>query len=204
MKVIIDGTCVEEISEGVLGDSIAKIREDLKKRRLMIKSISVDGKIVPASEVSAMESLPVSGHEELSVDTIDPVAAMRDLLTMVGKNYSYLNQAMENAYQKLSQGNAADSLNDVKLFSNLLQSVVIALELSSRTINVNVSTMIVDGKPVSADLVELRDELMEFLKALNSSDTVAMADVLKYRMIPHSARIERIIGEVLKLLSPQS
>lgn len=201
MKVIVDGKCLEEISEGVLKDSLAKIREEAKKRNLMIKSISLDGKVVGGDEIGAMESSPVSQHGELSIDTMDPVVAMRDLLTMVGKNYTYLNSAMENAYQKLSQGNAAEALKDVNLFSNLLQSVIIAFELSSRTVNVKVSTMIVDGKPVSADLVEMRDNLMEFLKALNSSDTVAMADVLKYRLIPHSARIEVIIDHVLKQLS---
>lgn len=167
-------------------DSLATMLEglnsDLAKGGRFIASLMVDGEEVVGSVEEERRCL--EGIETIEIKTETPVNLVGKILDE-GQNYinglkDYLLQVAGNfsAGRECADGSFTEAVQGLQWFVQMTDFVECTLNLDFRKLTFN-------GMPIAEYVNNLNGMLLDIINAQEANDTVLLADILEYDLVPH-------------------
>lgn len=183
MTVWLDGV---QVRNGVTGDMtlqeiVDAVRPTLSADTLVV-SIALDERTLPEHELVQALGASVSQGTRIDLTTGDRFEITSAALREMGEQLGHVAEALPEIADLLTCGQVAAAMQRLGDCLQVWHQCQSAISQSSRLVGRDLSTLAVEGRPVTAFVDELVGKLREIRDAFTAGDMVLLADVLRYEM----------------------
>lgn len=163
-------------------DLIATLQRELNGSGRMLVGIRADGQDVPDAEIDRVLRARLADFDRLDLTSIDTRAAVLETLRTALGLCQDSEQSRHQIADAFNQGRTAQALEALGDCLTVWSSAADSVVKSAALLRIDLTALqTVDG-PVQAWLESLAAQLRQLRDALNVSDFVLTADILRYEM----------------------
>jgi hypothetical protein len=199
MEVLIDGKPIQEEPEGENLQEIMKhIMSNWVSPDRALRELKVNGDFYKEAEMGSAETIERGRVTKLEVETAEGRELALDFLS-AADNYP---PAIAGAVGEVAElFRVSDEREASERYINVLETLQLfltMLEESRRMLNLDLHSIVYQGRTVADALTRLSEMIKDLLNAQESEDWVLLADLLEYDLKPELLgwqEIARLLGE---------
>ena len=197
MDVIVDGGSEFQLTgepDTVL-DVVNAALLYLRDKRRGIVSLSVDGESLSPEDLRAKhEATPPGDVSRIEIESRPVSDMVRDSLDTLEKTLPELPEACRQLAQVFQGETPEEGFEPFQEFARIWEHVKIQQQAIAAALGLELTEMVLDGRPVQEHLEELNSFLLESAQALQDGDTVLIGDLLEYELAPRAELEARIVA----------
>jgi hypothetical protein len=204
MMVTVDGRAVERaVPPGcTLQELIDGLLQTELEGRLVI-SVSMDGHQLGDHELNARLGEAVPAGVQLELGSSSPAQLVVSVLESLAQGFAEAAEAFPEVADRLAGQDAPAAIHDVGRSLAAWQTCYRALAQCGALLH---RDLLEDGggdRSMSAHLNELTDKLNELRSALESRDTVLLADLVRYELPPLARQWQQLLAALAERLDTE-
>ncbi len=194
MKISIDGnTDILSADEGYSLDEIFRqIMTFLATNGRRTVSAMVDGKRLSQADTELMKK-PVDDFDLLEITSLDVRKQAVNALAEVRLHLPGIVRKVIQVSEQIQTGNLVPGYKTLGGCADLLNMIIRVIEEVRSLIGIELNTLDLKGDSAADRLEKVRDVLEETRQALDSRDTVTVADLMEYELAPGIEGWDRIL-----------
>lgn len=198
MNVILDDVALNIIfdTEKNVGDVLKALEKELESNSATMIEVKADNIVVSAEKLEELFLQPLGNIKELSIKSISYME-VKEILKQLCKVFNTLSEKLEKIpvqLQKDANKEAMTTVSELADSLSLLFQIIPYLELFTKFSNVTV-----ENKSLMDFIQEFPPFLQDFLKAVESNDTVSIGDLAEYEIAPRLKSLS-LLQKVLEQL----
>lgn len=185
MIVTLDGQKLEQSFEQDC--TLQTLLDDVRDRYLgerLIVSVAVNGQILDDAALQRDLPAPVTETDQLDLESGDRVELVRNALIGLAEQFSDAKRKYADLADRLSAGETGAAVRTVGDFVGQWQMCHRAIAQCNGLLGRDLTECVVDGQDIKSWLEELIAKLGLLREALEAQDTVALADLIRYELLP--------------------
>jgi hypothetical protein len=204
MIITLDGQRLDEAltPDATLQALIDQVRTAHTGDRLII-SVAVDGQRLDDNDLSAQLGQSVAGHNQIDLESGDRHQLVHDALCGLAQEFEQAAAQLPNIADRLSTPDVAVAIRDIGAFVGLWQTCHRIIAQCSGLLGEDLTTCAHEARPVRQWLDDLVDKLTELRSALESHDTVLLADLVRYEFPALGATWQNLLASLAAHASAQ-
>jgi hypothetical protein len=167
--------------------------------RIVIE-VAIDGQSLDNAELQGRLDAPVSGVV-VRLTSVEPRELASDALGQVCERLDDARQAQFQAAELLQQDRSIDAMRRISDAIAAWQQTQAAVLQCSQLLNLNLDNEQLDGRPVSAMVNDLLEQLKQLKTLINDNDSVGLADALAYEWPQSVDRWQRLAEHMIRGLA---
>lgn len=197
MIVTLDGRRLPDTfaTEATLQNVIDQVRDTHLKDRLVI-SVAVDGRVLGDDELTANMECQMPDAAQVELQSSTPSELATAALRGLAAEFADADVRLADIAERLNSADVATAIRDVGVFVSLWQTCNRALSQCSALLNTDLLGAEYEGQPARARLTELVDKLTAVRNALEASDVVLLADLVRYELPPLAQTWQAILNRL--------
>lgn len=188
MEVMVDGArfSFAEPPKDVIG-AVAAVSERLQQQGRSIMRVNVDGQpLDPASLVEVLSKKPIDAVRTLSFESESVAKLVEESLRELESVLPELSKACHELAAIFQGADPQSGYEPFEQLAEIWSHVKTRQSLIANALDMNLDTLTINGKSVSAAHDELNGFLAEAAGALESGDLVLLGDLLEYELAPRA------------------
>lgn len=183
MTVWLDGVPVQDGPSGevTLQEVIDAVRPTLPADTLVVAVALDERTLSEADLVQALRTVVPAGTR-IDLTTGDRFEVTAAALREMGDQLNCASESLPAIADQLAAGQVAAAMQRLRECLQVWNQCQFAIGQSHRLVGLDVSTIAVDGRPVTTFVDELVAKLREIRDAFTAGDMVLLADLLRYEM----------------------
>jgi len=181
--------------------TIGQVLAHIQKGKRLVVHVLLDGEEPDLNKLGTLRAAPLMGHT-LFIETTEPKRMALDVLDEVGEQLSEADRLTSNAIQLLRDNQNLKAMEKLKGCFSTWQHAQESVLKVSQLLRIDLSKILVDGRPFIGVLGEFSQQLQLIKTALENRDFVSLIDTLVYEVAESSANwrsairsIRGVIGE---------
>jgi hypothetical protein len=177
MPVTVDDRNLEAEELGLA--TIGEVLSHLKKERRLVVQVLIDGEEPDLDRLGTVRRRPLAGHT-LYIETADPAEMARQVLAAVEEELIEADRLKGEAAELLSSGQNPKAMEKLAGCFGIWQHAQESVEKTGQLLSVELSEIVVKGRPLTELLGQFSEQLRQIKMALENRDFVTLGDILRY------------------------
>jgi len=191
-----------QIDYGFVGDltleaALRDVQSNVCAPGRLVVTVRCNGQDVPANEMSATLQKSASTFDRLEVFTSTPEGLVTEAMSQASAALQGTEDACRRIAELLTEGNAADAMQDLGECLGVWQKIHEAVRQSIHILEVDPESAMIEGEALTVLIARPKEVLLRVKQALESQDHVLLADVLQYEFEEVTRQWHNIIGMLL-------
>lgn len=137
---------------------------------------------VDSEEIASMVSTPITEFDRLDFISGDPRDMVLDALDGVRRAFEQTFQVVREAGDDLARGDAQRAMNRLADCFSVWGQTVDAVQSSGRLLGIDLDSFTIEDRTISHWVGDLATKLREVRAAIESRDSVLLADIVRYEL----------------------
>lgn len=182
MEIILDGEArALPAPPQTVGSALIEINADLQADGRALQQVIVDGRVMPAEELTpAFGQTPSSDVQRLELTSARIVDLVRESLTEVEAVLAELPVACQTLAGILNSDEAAEGRESFEQLLAIWEALAERERQVARALGLDLEALSIDGRSLSTRDMELQSLLVKARGAMADGETASVADLLAY------------------------
>jgi hypothetical protein len=197
MAVMVDQHPLSTESLGL--NTVGQVLSHLQKDNRLIVHILIDGQEPDLNRIASICNKPLVGHT-LFIETAEPKRLALEVLGEVEKQLDEADRLKNDAVQSLQSNQQTKAMEKLAGCFSTWQHAQESIQKTAQLLRVDLSLVIVTGKPLATLLQDFSEQLRKIKAALENRDFVTLGDILAYETTETSAQWREAIGSMRAII----
>ncbi len=202
MKITIDGRddILSTDNGYAMGEILKQVEAYLLKQGLRSTNRKLDGKEIDRQDAALLKS-PVDDFEMLEIKTIEVRKQALRALSEVRSHLPGIIQKIKGVSEEIQSGNLIQGYKMLGSCAEMMNIIVRVIEEVRSLMGIEMSVLETKSGSAIKLLEDVRDVLRETKAALDSHDTVTVADLMEYELAPKINGWDRVLEQLIEKVS---
>lgn len=184
MIVTLDGQRVtQEFESGVTLQTVIDSVKANQAGDCMVVGVALDGEECSDGQIGELLQQPLN-CQQVDLESGQPAELAAMALQTIAGQLKSVGSQQEAIADKLNAGQTSEAIKAVSEFVRAWQLVYQVISQVSQLTGQDLTAAEYDGQPIAGYVDELLERLVEIKSALESQDTVLLADLIRYETPP--------------------
>ena len=180
--------------------TIGQVLTHLKKEKRLVVHVLLDGEEPDLEQLGKLKTAPLLGHT-LFIETAEPKRMALDVLEQVENQLSEADRLTTDAVTLLRDNQNLKAMEKLKGCFSTWQHAQESVMKVAQLLRIDLTKILVDGRPFIAVLGEFAQQLKLIKTALENRDFVALVDTLVYEVSESSTHWRAAIRSMRSVIA---
>lgn len=187
---------VEQLGLKTIGQVLAHIQKEKK----LVVQVLVDGQEPDLSRLDELKAAPLLGHT-IFIETSQPQQIALEALDAIESQLAQADHLTSLAIELLRENQNAKAIEKLRGCFSSWQHAQESILKVAQLLRVDLSRVLVDGRPFTQVIGEFAEQLRLVKSALENRDFVALLDALAYELADSSDRWRAAIRSIRSIIA---